>query len=304
MSRRTTLQLLCAGLTAAATFATPLDFSTVATDSKWLVHLDVEAFRKTKIGSHFVNKIAQPKIDEMEELKKVNLSISLQNISSITAYGPAFEKHTDGVLLVRTTADVKKDLDTLCGAFSVSGTDAFKLSHLKPYPLYTFKDNLFVAPDIEGTVVVAKSKEQIETVRQVLLGKREAMSKSSIFSEYPKVADGFFFVGMAEGFNENASIPPQAQVLKETRGGRLVVGEKGDKLFANLVFKGKDDESALKIQQVFQGIIALVSLTDEEKGLTELAKAAKIAAEGRNVMLTVQFPVGMAIEHLDEEIGD
>jgi hypothetical protein len=68
-----------------------------------------------------------------------------------------------------------------------------------------------------------------------------------------------------------------------------------------VVLKAKDDDATLKIQQVFQGIVALLSLAQDNPELKELANAANIGSEGRNVTITVQFPVGKAIEHMAEE---
>ena len=301
MLKECLLPAACALLLAAPGLAEPLDLATVAPDSKWLIHLDLDELRKTKVGTHFLKNFVEPKIKYSEKMQKMNFSISTENISSISAYGPAFEKDGDGVMLIRTTADVKKDLDTLAGLSSLSGGQIFSLTHLKPFPLYSFKSNLFVA-NIENTLVVAKSKEQIENARQLLLGKSDSLAQSQSFAGYPETSNTFFFLGMAEGFNENANIPPQAQVLKEARGGRLAMGENGDHLFVNLVFKGKSEESALKIQQVFQGIVALVSLSQENKDLTELAQAARIASEDNNVTINLQFPVQKAIQRLDQEI--
>jgi hypothetical protein len=298
------LQLGCIGAATASGFAAPLDLTKVASDSKWLVHLDFDAFRKTKVGLHVNGKIVQPKIDQSESLKKANLSISLNNISSITAYGSKFEKNGNGVLMITTSADVKKDLDTLCGISSLSGGEVLKLDTLQPYPIYSFKGDVFIAPNINNTVLMAKSKEQLENARKVVLGKGTNMSGSETFSEYPAASNTFFFFGMADGLNESTVIPPQAQVLKETRGGRFVLGEKEDKVFANLIFKGKNEESALKIQQVFQGIVALVSLSQDNPDVTELARSAQIVSNGQNVTISVQFPVSKALQHLDERAGE
>jgi hypothetical protein len=303
------------GIAAASALAAPLDFSTVSKDSKWLLHLDFDAFRKTKVGSHVTEKILQPKIDESEDIQKMNLSINLKNISSITAYGPAFAANVEevqngeprhsavtknGVLLIQTTADVKKDLDTLTGISSLSGGEILKMAQLKPYPVYSFKEAIFIAPNVQNVVIVSQSREQLENARQLLLGQADSLAKTKTFSDYPVAANGFFFLGLAEGLNENAVIPPQAQVLKEARGGRLILGENQDKVFANLIFKGKSDESSLKIQQIFQGIVALVSLSQDNKDLTDLARATTIASEGRNVSVNLQFPIGKVIHHLDE----
>jgi hypothetical protein len=128
----------CAGLAAVATTAEPLDLAKVQTGSKWLLHLDVDALRTTKIGAHFLNHVIQPKLDDADELKEMKLSLSLQNISSITAFGPSFAKDGEGVLLLKSTADVKKDLDTFAGMMSVSGSDMMKMAQVNPYPIYSF----------------------------------------------------------------------------------------------------------------------------------------------------------------------
>ena len=290
--------------------AGPLDKTKIASDAKWVVHLDFEALRKTKLGGHLVTNLLEPKIEASGIGKKMNLSINLTNISAVTAYGSAYENNGEGVLLLSTTADVKKDLDTLVGMASLSANekkDAVMLQQ-KPYPLYALKDGLFVAPNVGRTVLIAKSRPQLESAIEVALGKGENLAKKGTFSEYPTVGNTFFFVGMAEGFNETAKIPPQAQVLRETSGGRLVIGEKDQNIFLNLVFKGKNDESSTKIQQVLQGIMALVSLSQQDKEITEVASSAKISGEGRNISISLQFPTANAIKridrHVDLNVGD
>lgn len=284
------------------TFAGPLDKSNVAKDAKWLLHLDFDAFRQTKLGSYLTDKVLQPKLEEAENSKKLNLSINFKNISSVTAYGPTFAKEGEGVLLLNSTADVKKDLDTIVGMATLAGNNAVTMSQAEPYPVYTFNNNLFLAPGSGSTFLIAKSREQIENARQVLLGKSDSLAGSKSFSDFPGAPGTFFFLGMAEGFNENLPIPPQAQVLKETTGGRLVLGEQGENIFANLVFKGKDAESTTKIQQVLQGLVALVSLTQaENKDLVEIAGKTKISSESRNVIVELQLPIQKAIQKINEK---
>src|SRR5207237_4803735 len=108
---------------------------------------------------------------------------------SITAYGSAFEKNGQGVLMLTTTADVKRDLDTFAGIATVAaGSDNKGLTLLqqKPYLLYSFNKDVFVAPDVAKTVLIAKSKEQIENARDVLLGNAKTLAKSAEFGNYPE----------------------------------------------------------------------------------------------------------------------
>ena len=291
-----------AAVLSVSSFAAPLDQAKVAADAKWVLHLDLEAFRQTKLGTHVVQNVVEPKLEEAHELKKLNLSINLGNISGITAYGSAFEKNGDGVLMVATTANVKKDLDTLVGMAALSAEEKKGITMVQesPYALYHLHNEIFVAPNA-GTVLLAKSRDQIDRARKVLSGGEKSLSGSATFDDYPKAANTFFFLGMADGFNDAISIPPQAQVLRETKGGRLVIGEKDQNVFLNLVFKGKNNEASTKIQQVLQGIVALVSMSQQDKAITDLAASTKIGSEGQNVSVSLQFPVAKAIQKIDEK---
>lgn len=294
--------LALVGCTLATTVAGPLEHAKIAGDAKWVVHVDFEAFRKSKVGSHFVSNVLEPKIEANHLIQKANLSINLTNISSLTAYGPNFEKEGEGVLLLETTANVKKDLDTLVGMASLSANEKKDVTMVqqKPFPLYNIKDGVFVAP-FGKSVLLAKSREQIDRARELASGEGATLAKNGAFGEYPEAANAFIVV-MAHGFNTMAKIPPQAQVLRETEGGRLAIGEDDKNVFLNLMFKGKDEESSTKIQQVLQGIVALVSMSQQNKDVTDLASATKIASEGRNVSVTLQFSSAKAVQHVEKHV--
>ena len=286
------------------TLAGPFDKALVASDAKWVVHLDLEAFRASKLGGHVVGNILQPKFDASPLGKTTNLSINLTNVSSLTAYGPNFEKDGEGVLVFKTTADVKKDLDTLVGMAALSG-DAEKkvtMDQHSPFVIYKLKDSMLVTPLAGGTVVAAKSRKQLDRAREIVSGKGDTLAKTDAFKMFPDVPKSFFFLGMAQGLNDEVKIPAQAQVLREADGGRLVIGENERNLFVNLVFRGKNEESTTKIQQVMQGIVALVSMSQQNKEVTELANSAKISGEGKNVSVTLQFPTVNAIERVDKHL--
>lgn len=289
----------------ATVLAGQLDQAKVPADAKWVLHLDFDGLRKSKIGSEFLTRVVEPRIKSNEFLKKANLSISLTNISGLTAYGPNFEKDGDGVLLLSTTADVKKDMDTLVGmaALSENETKDVTMVHQNPFPLYNVKDDLFVAPIGGSAVLLAKSREQVERAREVTSGKGETLAKKNPFKAYPTEPKGYFFSAMALGFNEEMQIPPQAQVLRETEGGRFLIGENGQGVFLNLVFKGKDQEATTKIQQVLQGVLALVSMSQQDNPeLIELANSTKIGAEGQNVSITLNMPTAKAVQHMEKRV--
>jgi hypothetical protein len=286
---------------AAAVMAGPLDQRKVGSDARWIVHVDVEGLRKSSFGEYLINDLVKPVLDKADELKEANLSINLTNISSITAYGPAFSKSPEGVLMISTSADVKKDLDSVTGMFLLSaGTNApFTMVEKDPLPLYSFAKTVYFAPS-DRTLLVAKSRDQIERAHRVVQGKEESLAKSSSFKNFKQPPNSFFSVAVAEGFLGAAGMPPQAQILKETSGGRLCLGERDDKVFVNLVFQGRDDMATTRIQQVLQGIVALVSLSQQDQEITRLAGGTKIASEGQDVLVNVEYPVDKTIAKIRE----
>ena len=292
---------LVAGAALTGAHAEPLNKAAVAEDAKWILHLDLEAFRGTQLGKYFMGEVVEPKVAEVKQ-QGMNFEIHPRNIQSITAYGPKFGNDKEGALLIKTSADTKKDIDALSGLLALDGNDATEVarSQDEPYALYQVNRDFFVAPNVEGHLVLAKSKEQIDRAREVLTGGRANLAGGKAFAGFPAVENTFFFLGVAEGFNEQAQVPPQAQVLKETDGGRLVVGEQGENLFVNLVFRGKSPESTTKIQQVLQGIVALVSMTQNNPEITALASGTKIATEKDNVTVSLNIPVRQAIDKIKE----
>ena len=295
----------CLALVMLKSFAGPLEPGKVAGDAKWVVHLDLEAFRKTSLGQHLVEKLLKPKLEQNEQFKKLNLSINLENIGSLTAYGPAFEKNGEGVLVLSTTANVKKDLDTLVGMAALSDNEQkdFVMVQEKPFALYSFKNQVYFAPNVGNVVLLAKSRDLLEHARDVVLDKADNLAKAASFKEYPALGDKSYFVAMAEGFNDLTGIPPQAQVLRETKGARVALGEKDENVFLNLVFKANDEQTSTKIQQILQGLVALVSLSQPDKEITELANSSKIGSVGRNVSVDLRVPAAKAIKRIDEMHG-
>ena len=283
--------------------ATPLAETKVAADAKWVLHLDLDAFRQTQVGRYLLDDVIGAKFSEAQAENKIQFNTSPKNIHSVTAYGTRFGKEQEGVLLVHTTANVKKDIEALVGLAALDGNDKTESLKLEDasYLLYKINDDAFVAPDVNGTVLLARTRAQLEDARAVLAGEKQSVSGGELFAKYPKVEQSFFFLGAAEGFSQEGPVPPQAQVLQESDGGRLVIGESGENLFVNLVLRGKSPESTTKIQQVLQGIVALVSMAQDNPDIQQLAAGTSVAKEEQNVVVNLKVPVSKALAKIKEK---
>ena len=95
---------------------------------------------------------------------------------------------------------------------------------------------------------------------------------------------------------------PQAKILQMAEGGQLSIGEKEDKLNFRLALKSRDQESCNQMQQVIQGLIALVSLTQSDnKELNSFIQTLKID-KGENLLkINLSFPVSDAIKQIADK---
>src|SRR5437868_7872517 len=102
----------------------------VPANSRWILHLDGDAFRKSRIGAMIVEDKCESKVRKVKEDTRLDLDFSFKKINSITAFGRTVGEHKDGVLLVETTADVRGDLEKLIGFKEKNGSGEPPISRI------------------------------------------------------------------------------------------------------------------------------------------------------------------------------
>jgi hypothetical protein len=170
----------------------------------------------------------------------------------------------------------------------------------RPFPLYSVNHEFVVCPGLAGQMLVSKSRKQIETARKTLIaGDRKSTAGDTLWG-YAKVPDTFFFLALAQGFNESSALPPQAKILKMADGARIVIGEKAESLFLNLALQAKSAEVSEQIRQVLDGMKALVALgQSDNKELVELVQATQVAASEKMVTVNIEYPWSKAARKLE-----
>jgi hypothetical protein len=304
--------ILALALTCALTttiHADPLSKKAVSADAKWLVHLDLDNLRKAKIGEFLtkevLEKLVEAKLSALKAQAKLDVDVDLKKIASITAYGTDLQKNPDAnaVLLIRTGHNIEKVIDgviqALAGQIPDESKRPIKKLQQEPVVMYSVGGELFAAIQGNDLLILSKSRSQIDKARTVLAGATANIATSSAFSGYPALENSFFFLGIAEAFNENSGIPAQAKVLQMADGGRVVLGEKADRLFLNLALRAKTPELTSQIQQILQGLVALASLSQSEnQDLQQLTQSMKVASDKNLVTVNVEFPLDRALKHL------
>jgi hypothetical protein len=301
------VKILALALPLGAT-AAPLSKELVSSDAKWVLHLDADQLRSTKVGSFLVKNVLDEKLREPKaNLKKdLGFDLDITQINSITVYGTDFEKGAEntGVLLIKTDLDPRKSLDAFIATSALSGGESpIKKTEEEGFTQYAVGGEFYVGIFPNNLVVLSKAKEPMKKEAEIVAGKGANMSSGKAFTEYKEMKKAFFFLGLAQGFSEDAAVPPQAKVFKMADGGRVVLGEDDGNLFLNLALKGKNADVLTQMQAVIQGTIALGLLAQDEnqKDLTQLAQSAKVTTSDNILTLNLEFPADRAIQHIDDE---
>jgi hypothetical protein len=303
MKRRISILALAAAAAVSAA-AGPVQRSQVSADAKWLLHLDADAFKNTALGGQFITDVLGVKSAKAKEDLKAGLDFELdwRQIHSITAYGSQHSKHGDpkGILLIQTDMLVQPALERAIAKnipdFRVERFE-FPLA-----PLYQLNGDPWVAFRPGGGVILPMARESVDNALAVYSGARANLTSTTTFEGYPTAPFSFFMLGVAEGLGQDVDLPPNAAVLKKAEGGRLVIGEKGDRVALSLDVKTGSPDVAQQIQQVVQGLLALGALSaDQKPDLAALVQGASVTRSGATVSLAVELPVAKVLNKIKEK---
>ncbi len=306
--KMTLIPVALAGMTALAALAGPLLKEQVSADARWLLHLDVEAGLRTQLGGYIgSNIVAERLFNPLADLKDTfGVELDWRKFQSFTAYGTDYESRADdtGVLIIKSSQSIPAMLDAVVAKLEeASGVGQGDLKKRKDGAVtwYDLKGEAFGAAGRGGVFVMSKSRGRVETALAVLEGKSANLGSSKTLAGFPPVSSSFFFLGLAEGFNNATALPPQARVFKNSNGGQLSVGEKSGQVQLQLSLSAKDAEATAQIQQVFQGLLALATLSqDKNKDLAQLAQAVKVSTNSTFVNVSVELPATNVIAKVRE----
>lgn len=284
--------------------AAPPNLTHVASNAKWMLHLDIDQLRTTQVGQFLFNEVLQKKITEAKANSTIPFDVPLDKIHAVTGYGTTYENKANGVLLLQIAPELRKVVEGFL-VQQANVTDVpeppVKRTQHDGTIVYEINRQIHALVHSDYPVLLSKSRADLLDAHRVLLGKSDNLKQSSPFAGYPASENQFFFLALAEGFNQSLAIPPQAGILKQSDGGRIVVGETGDQLFANLTLKAKSAEASTQMRQVAEGLIALVSMTQSQNpDLMKLATSAKVTETNQMMQLTIHLPVQSVIEKIED----
>lgn len=276
----------------------------IPANAKWLLHVDGAAFRKSRIGAMILEERLEPEVGKAEKHSGVELNFSFRDINSVTAFGSRVGEggERDAVLLLDTTADLRADAEKLLARKAENPGLALPIAKLSEdgVEFYTVGGELIVAQAEKNLWVISKNKTAALAARDVVLGKAPAL-KDGAFLNYPAVTNSFFFLAAAETSGAGG-LPAQARILQKADGVRVAVGERGEKLFLNLMLRAKDPDTLAQIRDVISGLKALVALGGAgNEDLATLSSSAQITSDSEVVSVNLFLPVSRAMQKVRED---
>jgi hypothetical protein len=277
--------------------------SLVPANSRWILHVDGEAFRKSRIGAMVIEDKCESKVRQVKQDTKLDLDFSFSKITAVTAFGPIVGEHNNGVLLVQTTANIRSDLEKLIGFKEQNGNGEPPISRISAdgVEMYKIHEELTLVQASDKMWLIGKNKANVLAARDVVLGKAEALKDSALLN-YPTVNNSFFFLALADTGSAGDKLPAHAKILQKAEGGRLAVGEKDNKVLFNLALRAKQAETIAEMQQLVQGLVAFVKLAQpDNKDLNAFVSSAAVNTNQHYLSVELSFPLDRAMQKVREK---
>jgi hypothetical protein len=277
----------------------PLQREQVSAQAKWVLHLDAEKFRTSKLGQYYIENFLEKQISDAQTTLGLDLGPFLHSLKSATIYGMRVGQGADSeaVLLMQSDPDAVGDIENYLVTHSTKGKKS-KLRQIQTEPFALFKlDQLFAAPLTNGMVLLSKSQHGVRTAWDVLNGKEENAVTAKRFTELSSGTNNVILAAGLDGVGEDTPLPPNAKIFRKVEYARVMLGERGEQMFLNISLKTTSTELAMQMRLVVEGLIAWGAIEKgDDQNLQLLVKSAKVTASDQVVSASFELPSAKVLE--------
>jgi hypothetical protein len=276
-----------------------IDPGSVAADAKWLVHIDFDALRESKVAQHAREEILKrPRVKEILAKVQEASGMDLQkDLHGVTAYGNGFKPHSGVVIayahidrdklvaLMKTRPDFKSTTDDDLELYSWTEGNGER------------KHDVVVAfPKMDRVAVIAGSAEQVKRATLVLRGGGGLNSSSPLLGDAPQ---GTILRVAVTGLGE-ADLPVKIDMLKKIDRVSLAAGEKDGTDFDHIRVTTTDAETAKQLKSIADGVKSMIDLRlGNEPDLKKTVDATKIEQTDKTVSIDWSGSSDSVIQMMD-----
>ena len=307
------LVLLAMTLLSSEGQASKLDKGNLQKNTKGLIHLDFEAFRKSKLGSTLINwtqaKEGKERVDSMLEEIGFNPFTALNGVA-ISTNG----EKDNGILILKHSADTKRVLSYIKLADGYYATKYTSNSQNTPIYIHSVgkkresreekqDDRGYISFVDKNTAVIAPSRKLAGAGINLVKGKGGAKSLPQI-SKILKKAKLPILVGYADidGLEE---VIEDSNIKDMVREAVMVLGESDGRFVLSLQVVAQSVETAENLYDMVNGLIGIASLSQKDNPeIMDMIKAVKVTRKQSSVSADFVMSVDKILEYADPELKE
>ena len=289
---------------AAVATADPIDPAHIPADARWVVHVDMDAARKTAAWKELYHRLGtdqdfQAFLLELEEVFNARFP---EDLHDVTVCGSKLGD-ADSVVLVHATIDRKQIENRLAGLAGYSSTPRGKYSVLSWSDSGKPKFGGFVT---DSLFMVGPNKEKVNTQFDVLAGKAPSLKVDAAMPRATKAACTVFVAGDALVKNRPAA---DNAWLGKIKSAWLTIAEEREETLVKLTVGAVDVSTAMQLKEAAEGLrdtLKTSAMPKDAKPITkklaEVTNAAQIGQLENNVAVQCRVPNKIMPELIDEAL--
>lgn len=293
---------------------------TVTADAKFVVHIDLNAVKQTKLGAMLFNIAKQKALEEIDRkggeevaLNRLKQTLGMdpfEDIQSITLSTDDLEEQSDSMLVVvrlKKTAGNLEGLALGLPEYEAQEHRAHTIHSASP-PQMKGKQKFFGAIHGDGaqdrSIVLSPSLEAVQTKLDQLDEAGEGL-----YASEPQ-EDKLVQIQVREFPIEKLGKGPQAAVAKIVTSFYADVTCDDDSIFATATTTTQNAKQAEQLQQMSNGLMAMIDLAQsmepndkELQQVREVLRGIESRVSDNDVTLTLSLNSNKILEAISKELG-
>jgi hypothetical protein len=309
MNGKLVVSVLVVGLCLAVVPASggPLQKNEIHPAANWVAHADVEAFRSSGLGKLILAELQAQGLEEKLQVFAAVFSFNpLKDVRGVTLYGKGKDRNQAVVLI-----DGQFDAERLLAVVR-SNAQYKEIPHqgviLHQWLNEEKKGDQTTSQILYGyihggrQIVISAGLEALKQAADTL--KTPAGGAASpLLGQIPASGNGMFLLIVATGVGEVVGDEPQAAVFKQANLLTLTAGQTAENVSIDLNLQGASPEVADGMVQMFQGLVAAISLAGQEQPkLSELAKGVTVSRADKTAQVRFAAPAQAVFEFVKQQL--
>jgi hypothetical protein len=253
-------------------------------DTRWVMHLDMEQFTGTRL---FQLVRQDDRLGMQEPFREVQEELNIDpytDLYGLTLFGTTGDE-AGTVICVQGNFDRKALLDRL------NEHKEYQELTQGQHTIYKWDGKQCAAFAGYNLIYFGQSEAAIRKALDVLDGFAASIVESDHLGWLNQVPANAFAVAAVDNMTEMVKVHESATILKKTRMAAFLAQEQDDNLTLKVRLDTDTPESAMQIEQIARGLLAMAQLNMAKQAeVAPMLQALQIRTEGQTVNMEWTYP--------------